>query len=167
MGDVAIQDQVEVLRRRLVGRAAGEQIAVAGLAVQQRQHLVELRHRRALRHRLPGVVDREGRGIRRRLHGAADFRDVGQRARRQVDAHADVLRRIGIAGDQVDLVAQADGETAIRAEPRIGRGELTGAELPLQVVEPVARVAERGDEQVRAQADAGNAHIRLTAAAAC
>ena len=56
---VAVEDVVERLGRRLVDRAAGEQIAVARRRVEQAEDLVELRARGALRRGLSAGVDDE------------------------------------------------------------------------------------------------------------
>ena len=131
----AVEHDVGGDGRRRIGGAAGKQIAVAGLAVEQRDRVCERRLRRDLAGGLAVVVEHEGR----RGRGFLDLRaDVGKSLQRQigdVEPRVDVVRGVRKRIDGVDLRAQAEREAAIGALPGIGRRDFAARKLRRQIIE--------------------------------
>ncbi|MGY3444385.1 hypothetical protein [Bradyrhizobium sp. USDA 4473] len=162
LGCRALQHRVGGDRGWRIHRAAGEQIAVAGLAVQHRDCVGKGGLRRDLARGLAIVVKRQRRRGRRVLHLGAD---IGQPLQGEV---GDIQTRVEIGGsvgervDAADLGAQAEREAAIKPLPRIGRRDLAGRELRRQVVELTAQVEDRGADIGCSAAYAVDRHVTLT-----
>src|SRR5690606_31200118 len=86
---------------------------------------------------------------------------------RQIETDADQTDRIPIMVDRGELVAQADGQAAIEAEPGIAVGFLTGAQLHLQAVELAAHVEDGLQRPSRRDPDRTDAHGDLTSSSGC
>ena len=130
----AIEHDVGRHRRSRVGGAAGKQIAIARLAVEQRHRVGE----RSLRRDLPGGLTAVVEHDRRRAGRAFDrLADIDHSLQRQVD---DVEPRIDVgcgvleSVDAADLGAQAEREAAIGALPGVGRRDPAACKLLGQII---------------------------------
>jgi hypothetical protein len=91
------------------------------------------------------------------LGGAAELRERGLH---QVETDADLTDGRLITGDGVELRSQPDGQAAVEAEPRVGRGLQAGAELTLKIIELIAHLADGLQRQRRTRSYARHAHLR-------
>ncbi len=157
----AVEDVVGRCGRRRIGGPPGKQITIAGLAVEQVQHLVERAARGGLRGGLAVAGDlgrRRGRGP---LHRGPDRGHPRQRRVRHVDARGDVGHGVGIAVDIADLRAQPDREAAIDAHAGIAVRLLAGGQLGLQIVELALQIQDPRCQKRCSDAYAANRHDDL------
>ena len=146
---VAVENMIGAVDRGLGRAAAGKQIAVTALSIQQTEHLIEHAGGRFLRRGLAGAVDGKIQLGRRRSNRIADAGDLLEHRLLQADGGADVSDRVVETVDRGQLRAQRDGDAALRAEAGIGGRLLSRSELRLQIVELFVDVERRLDERCK------------------
>src|SRR6476646_7928563 len=155
---VAVEDAIDGFHRRLVGGAAGKQVAVAGLRVEQAEQFVERGLRGQLRRRGAAAVGAVARCRHGRFDRTAEGGHAAERGLRQADAGEHGVDGVVVAADGGKLGIEADGDAAVEPEAGIAVGFLAGAELALQLVELRAHAHQLLDGNARLAADRGNAH---------
>ena len=158
----AVEHDIGRHRRCRVGGASGKQIAVAGLAVEQRHRIRERRLRRDLAGGLTVVVEHDGRRAGRSLHRSADVGQSLQRKVGDVEPRIDVLRGVRIGIQAADLRTQAQRKAAIGALPRIGIRNPAAGELLREIIELLADVEDRGPDIGCPATNAIDRHETLT-----
>ena len=158
----AVEHDIGRHGRGRVGGASGKQIAVAGLAVEQRHRVRERRLRRDLAGGLTVVVEHDGRRTGRALHRSTDVGQALQRKVDDVEPDIDVLRGVRIGIEAADLGAQTKRKAAIGALPRIGRRDPAAGELLRQIIELRADIEDRGPDIGCSAVNAIDRHETLT-----
>src|SRR5262249_39959044 len=125
---VAIHDVIERLDRRLVDGTAREEIAVAGLGIEQAYELAELGISCRLRYGRSVALD-IGTHDSRGAHLVRDVGDAPERALRHLQAEIDMGDGLAERLEGGGLRVQADREAAIEPETFVGVGLLAGGEL--------------------------------------
>src|SRR4029079_5614211 len=115
--------------RSRIGGAAGKQIAVTRLAVEQRYRVRERGLRGDLARGLTVVVEQDGRCARRALDRLSDVDHPLQREIDDVEPRVDVRRGVSIGVDAACLRAQTERKTEIGALPRISRRDPAAGKL--------------------------------------
>ncbi len=155
---VAVHDVIEGVNRRLVGGTAREQVAIAGLGIEQAQKLVRPPNRPSIAQWSIRCSRRSPPGPWRSCTVIRNIPDACSALCASFIRKPTLVMVSSNASERGRLRAQADREAAIETHARIGVGLLAGAELALQVVELGAHVDQRLHGERRAGADAGDAH---------